>query len=114
VVPLVSVDFSVNINNASYFELTNITGWVYVTGGSRGIIIYRNNIDQFTAFDRHAPYNAEEGCRVFVLEDDITLKDECSESSWLILDGSLISGPAEQPLKQYSTQFSGSTLRVYN
>jgi hypothetical protein len=114
VVPLVSVDFSVNINNASYFELTNITGWVYVTGGSRGIIIYRNNIDQFTAFDRHAPYNAEEGCRVFVLEDDITLKDECSESSWLILDGRLISGPAEQPLKQYSTQFSGSTLRVYN
>tara|TARA_B100000795_G_scaffold85907_1_gene62414 strand:- start:4320 stop:4739 length:420 start_codon:yes stop_codon:yes gene_type:complete len=114
VVPLVSVDFSVNINNASYFELTNITGWVYVTGGSRGIIIYRNNIDQFTAFDRHAPYNAEEGCRVSVLEDDITLKDECSESSWLILDGSLISGPAEQPLKQYSTNFSGSVLRVYN
>lgn len=114
VVPLVSVDFSVNINNASYFELTNITGWVYVTGGSRGIIIYRNNIDQFTALDRHAPYNAEEGCRVFVLEDEITLKDECSESSWLILDGSLISGPAEQPLKQYSTQFNGSILRVYN
>lgn len=114
VVPLVSVDFSVNINNASYFELTNITGWVYVTGGSRGIIIYRNNIDQFTALDRHSPYNAEEGCRVFVLEDEITLKDECSESSWLILDGSLISGPAEQPLKQYSTQFNGSILRVYN
>ena len=113
-VPLVSVDFSININDASYFELTSITGWVYVTGGSRGIIIYRNNIDQFTAFDRHAPYNVGDGCRVFVEEDEITLQDECSDSSWLILDGSLISGPAEQPLKQYSTNLSGSILRVTN
>ncbi len=114
VVPLVSVDFSININQASFFELTNITGWVYVSGGSRGIIIYRNNIDQFTAFDRHSPYNVDEGCRVSVLEDNITIKDECSESTWLILDGSLISGPAVQPLKQYSTQFNGSILRIRN
>ncbi len=114
IVPLVAVDFSININSASFFELTNITGWVYTTGGSRGIIIYRNNIDQFTAFDRHSPYNVNQGCRVEVLEDNITIKDECSESTWLILDGSVISGPAAQPLKQYNTQFNGSILRVFN
>lgn len=112
--PLVQVNFTVNINEPSFFDLTGITGWVYVSGGSNGILIYRNNVDQFTAYDRHAPYNVNERCRVSVLDDGITVKDECSESSWLLLDGSIISGPTIQPLKQYSTQFSGSILRVYN
>ena len=114
VVPLVNVDFTININEPAFFELTNITGWVYVTGGSRGILIYRNNIDQFSAFDRHSPYNVDDGCRVEVLEDQFTVKDECSDSSWIILDGSIATGPTEQPLKPYSTDFSGSFLRVYN
>ena len=113
-VPLVNVDFTININEPSFFNLTNITGWVYVTGGSQGILIYRNNIDQFTAYDRHTPYNVDDNCRVSVEEDGITVKDECGDSSWLIIDGSIISGPASQPLKQYNTQFSGSLLRVFN
>ncbi len=103
-----------NINEPEFFNLTSITGWVYVTGGSRGIIVYRNNLNQFTAFDRHSPHNVSEGCRVAVLEDDITIKDECSESTWLIIDGSVISGPTTQGLKQYNTQCAGTILRAFN
>jgi len=114
IVPLVAVDFTININEATFFELTNITGWVYVLGGSNGILIYRNNIDQFTAFDRHVPFEVDEFCQADVLEDNLTVKDECSESSWLILDGTILSGPTTQPLKQYSTSFNGSLLRVFN
>lgn len=114
-VPLVAVDFTVNLNEPSFFELTNITGWLYVTGGSRGIIIYRNNIDQFSAYERHSPYNVDEGCRASVNEEDqVVIEDECSDSTWLIVDGSVITGPAVQPLKQYNTQLTGSILRVYN
>ena len=114
IVPLVDVDFSININEPAFFELTNITGWLYVTGGSRGILIYRNNIDQFTAYDRHSPFNVGENCQTSVLEDDFTVDDPCSESSWSLLDGSILSGPATWPLKQYNTQFDGTILRVRN
>lgn len=114
VVPLVDVDFSININEPAFFELTNITGWIYVTGGSRGILIYRNNIDQFTAYDRHSPFEVENACRVDVLEDDFTVQDPCSDSSWALLDGTILSGPTTWPLKQYNTQFNGSILRVFN
>jgi len=113
-VPLVNVDFVININEPSFFELTNITGWIYVTGGSRGILIYRNALDQFTAFDRHSPFEVDQNCQVSVLEDNFTVADPCSESTWLLLDGSIISGPTTWPLKQYSTQFNGSILRVFN
>jgi len=114
IVPLVDVDFSININEPSFFNLTNITGWEYVTGGSRGILIYRNNLDQFTAFDRHSPFEVDQNCQVSVLEDNLTVADPCSESTWLILDGTILTGPTSWPLKQYSTQFNGSILRVFN
>jgi len=114
IVPLVDVDFSININEPAFFDLTNITGWVYVTGGSRGILIYRNNLDQFTAFDRHSPFEVDQNCQVSVLEDNFTVADPCSESTWLILDGTILTGPTSWPLKQYSTQFNGSILRVFN
>ncbi len=114
VVPLVNVDFSLNLTEPSLFNLTNITGWIYTSGGSRGILIYRNNIDQFTAFDRHSPFEVENNCQVSVLEDNFTVADPCSESSWLLLDGTILSGPATWPLKQYSTQFNGTILRVFN
>ncbi len=114
IVPLVQVDFSINIDEPAFFELNNITGWIYVSGGSRGILIYRNNLDQFSAYDRHAPFEVNEGCQVSVAADQFTILDPCSESSWIIIDGSVLTGPADQPLKQYNTQLLGNILRVFN
>ena len=31
---------------------------LFITGGSRGIIIYRNSQDEFTALDRHANWGS--------------------------------------------------------
>ncbi|MFK7757835.1 MAG: hypothetical protein AB8B53_12970 [Flavobacteriales bacterium] len=114
IVPLVQVDFAINIDEPQFFDLSFPTGWTYLSGGSRGILIYRNNIDQFSAYDRHAPYEVNEGCQVSVIDDGFTIEDPCSESTWIIIDGSVLSGPADQPLKQYNTQFLGNILRVFN
>lgn len=113
-VPLVNVDITINVNEPQFFDLSAVSGWVYVTGGSRGIIVYRNSTNEFSAFDRHAPFNIDDACRVEVLEDNITIEDPCSGSQWLIIDGSLLQGPAGQSLESYRTSFSDPVLRIFN
>lgn len=113
-VPLVAVDFTINLNDPQFIDLAVPTGWVYVTGGSMGIIIYRNNDTEFSAYDRHSPYNVDDLCQVSVNEDNITINDECSDSQWIITDGQVIDGPAQAPLRRYFTTYSPPFLRVYN
>lgn len=113
-VPLVQVNITINVNEPSFFDIQAPTGWTYITGGSRGIIIYRNSIDEFTALDRHATYNVPSGCAVTVADDGVLLDDPCSDSQWLIVDGSVVNGPANTPLKQYNTQFNDPYLYISN
>lgn len=114
VVPYVPVEFEININLPAYQALNAPSGWIYVSGGSRGIILYRLNNDEFMAYDRHGTYNIEDGCQVAVSEDNILINDPCSDSQWLIIDGSVASGPAERPLQQYNTYWNPPVLRVSN
>ncbi|MCB0762692.1 MAG: hypothetical protein KDC12_14280 [Flavobacteriales bacterium] len=113
-IPLVSVNITMNINEPQFFDLSAVGGWVYVTGGSRGIIVYRNNLNEFSAYDRHAPFNVDEECQVKVTEDNVIIEDPCSGSQWLIIDGSLLQGPAGRSLQSYSTTFSDPILHIYN
>ena len=113
-IPFIQTDFELNLNLPTYQNLNVPTGWIYVSGGSRGIIIYRHTQDQFVAFDRHSTFEVDAGCQVDVLEDNITIEDPCSGSQWLIIDGSVMNGPAEVGLEPYRTQWSPPILRVFN
>lgn len=113
-IPLVTVDVTINLNNPQFIDLTYVSGWEYLTGGSMGLIVYRNSETEFSAFDRHSTYEPEEDCRVSVGEDNITIEDECSDSSWLLIDGSVITGPAAAPLQRYNTSYNPPYLRIYN
>lgn len=112
--PSVPVNITININNPSYSNLQVSGGWVYVTGGIEGIILYRRDSQVINAFDRLSPYQPERYCRVFVDSSDVFAVDTCSNSKFLLYDGSANSGPANQPLLQYATTFNGTTLTVTN
>ncbi|MGB0423134.1 MAG: hypothetical protein ACPGED_02370 [Flavobacteriales bacterium] len=113
-IPFVNTDFDLNLNLPAYQDLSVVTGWIYVSGGSRGIIVYRHTQDQFVAFDRHSTYDVDSACQVEVLEDNITIEDDCSGSQWLIIDGSVLNGPAGFQLEPYRTQWNPPILRIYN
>lgn len=113
-VPNVAVDLRLNLNLPQYNDLNFIGGWVYLNGGSLGIIAHRNGQDQFRAYDRHAPHNTAENCRVEVDSTGIVIFDPCSESEWLINDGQVLKGPANYPLVEYRTSYDGLTLRIFN
>ena len=114
-VPNVAVNLRLLVSNPDFINLNAVGGYVNLTGGSRGIIVYRFSVDEFRAFDRHCPFNADEGCRVTVNSTDIEAEDDaCCGSKFLIIDGSVIEGPANQQLKPYTTSFDGNSLLIYN
>ena len=114
-VPLTQVDISINVNNPAYADLAVTGGWLYLTGGSMGIIVYRSSPETFVAMDRHCPYQPTELCRVVVDESEVIARDTtCCGSRFLITDGSVVEGPAALPLQRYNTSFNGTVLRIYN
>lgn len=115
-VPRIATDLTININLPQYNSLSNPGGWAYVTGGSRGIIVYRIGLDEFSAFDRHCPYNVTQGCQVSVLDGIIAEDTVCCHSQFEILYGTPVTGPAEHTLQSFRTQFNpnANLLRIYN
>jgi hypothetical protein len=116
-VPNIPFDFTIDITLPSYSGLMGVGGFTYVSGGSRGIIVYRRSIDEFIAFDRHSPQDPEGTCALPLYPDNdnfLMLIDSCSTATFSLYDGSAISN-SEFGLRQYQTVFNGSNiLRIYN
>lgn len=114
-IPYVPVNYQLTVSNPEFSPLLAVGGWLYIGGGSRGIIIYRASPDEFRAFDRHCTFQVNDNCRVDMESTDVTaLDEECCESKFLIIDGAPIDGPANIGLHQYNTSFDGNTLLIFN
>jgi hypothetical protein len=116
-VPFVAVDITINLDLPANAPLLNPGGWLQLTGGSRGIIVYRTSLTDFMAFDRHCTYEAEKGCTITVdAASNVTAKDnQCCNSVFSILDGFPQSGSAERQLREYNFSYNGNNiLRIFN
>lgn len=112
VIPYVYVNFAMYPNTIDFIPDGQ---WVYVSGGYKGIIIYRPQNDEFLAFERACPYDPlTEGAKVDVELSGIIAVDSVCGSRFLLTDGSPIEGPAGISLKQYRTSYDGHILQVYN
>lgn len=114
-VPPVNLDISINVNNPAYVDLAVTGGWLYLTGGSQGLIVYRASPSEFVALDRHCTYQTTDLCRVYVDSSEVIARDSlCCHSAFLINNGSVVEGPASIDLRQYNTSFNGTVLRIYD
>ncbi len=112
-VPIIPVDFRIN-TEFQYIELNSIGGHVNVFGGYGGIVIYRLSFDEFTAFDRACPFDPfNEDARIVVEDPPLATCHVCG-STFLLLDGSPVSGPSRHPLLQYQTFYDEPYLYVSN
>lgn len=112
--PHVNVAENLYINNPEYFDVQVPGGYIYLPGGVGGLLLYRKNLDEFLAYDRASTFNPIFECQVTVTNDNVTIEDPCSESEFLITDGSVIQGPANQPLMRYNTTYNGNYLTIFN
>lgn len=114
-IPNVYVNFQINPNSTEYLELNLIGGFVYVTGGVKGLIIYREDMENFMCYDRACPYDYDvNGSIITVDTSGLILVDTLCGSKYLITDGSVVNGPTSRSLKQYRTYFNGEMLHIYN
>ncbi|MGD1845448.1 MAG: hypothetical protein ACFB10_08655 [Salibacteraceae bacterium] len=113
-IPLVNVNIQLFTNDPAFINLQVPGGFDYITGGSRGIVVYRLSNDQFMAYDRHCPYQVEDACQVAVDSSGVILEDACCGSRYIITDGSVVRGPSAAQLQMYQTEFNGSVLRIFN
>jgi nitrite reductase/ring-hydroxylating ferredoxin subunit len=128
VIPDVTVDFTINLNDAEFFDLNAIGNSKIVTSATNnwgiysagyddnGIIVYRSFEDEFNAYDRTCPFDyAVNGLSIKVNVDfTIAICPRCSTNYALSAFGTPISGPGKYPLKNYKTSFNGQSVHVWN
>ncbi|HOY32716.1 MAG TPA: hypothetical protein PKW80_12630 [Bacteroidales bacterium] len=114
-IPDVYVNFYMNISSTLYLELSSVGGFVNVSGGYRGITVYRLSSDEFVAFERACPYDWEvDSAMVGVDSSGLIMNCHSCGSEFLIIDGSVINGPSSLSLKQYRATYDGQILHIYN
>jgi nitrite reductase/ring-hydroxylating ferredoxin subunit len=114
-IPVVAVNFAIDPNSTEYIRLNSVNGWEYLTGGYRGIIVFRASTNGFLAFERACPYDWNStSSRLVVDSSGITTSCPSCKSKFIMTDGSPYSGPSPYPMKQYQTSFNGVTLYIYN
>ncbi|MDR3047388.1 MAG: hypothetical protein LBU51_07235 [Bacteroidales bacterium] len=114
-IPEVSLDFTILPDDPNYGPLNHYGGYMYFTGGVEGVIVYRVDGWTFKAYDRACPYDWQDiNSWNRVDESGIIVIDTCCGSRFNILDGTVINGPANYPLKYYRTNYDGRRLRIYN
>ncbi len=116
-VPNVFVDITLFLDLNEFSALAVPGGSLALSGGSRGIIVYRRNQSDFVAFDRHCTFEPLAGCAVDIDEDSgLTAGCECCDSVFSIYDGIPVDGSAARNLVQYRTGFNATSnqLRIFN
>ena len=112
IIQYVKVNITLLPNSIDYLPVSE---WYYVSGGYRGLIVYRMTEDEFMAYERTCPYDPDKAsARVEVESSGIIAVDSTCGSRFVLTDGSPIKGPSGLPLQQYQTSFDGNQLRIYN
>jgi nitrite reductase/ring-hydroxylating ferredoxin subunit len=115
VIPYIPVNIYIYPSDPNFNKLNTPGGWVYLTGGSRGIIVYRRSNEEFVAYDRHCTYDTENTCgQVKVTSTQITAIDSCCMSEFVLTDGSVVKSPATVPLQAYQVNYNGNELHIFN
>ena len=114
-VPYRPVDITISMGDPNYYKLNHHGGYLYLTGGVSGIIVYRLNDYTFKAYDRACPYDWEDpDSWLWVEPSGLTIYDSCCGSRYNIIDGTVVNGPSKLPLKYYRANFDGMLLRIRN
>lgn len=114
-IPETSVDIYIYTSNPSYISLTVVGGWAYVSGGVRGVLVYRKSNTEFIAYERNCTYQSSDACATVIVDkSNVIAVDTCCHSEFLLNDGSVIKAPASLPLKVYRNTYDGNVLHIYN
>jgi len=102
-IPNVSVDITIQLALPQYSSLTGIGNSITISGGVKGIIVYRKSQDEFQTYERSCPYDPLVNAAIIKVDSSGVLGvDYNCGSKFLLLDGSIVNGPSTRQLKAYT------------
>ncbi len=124
VIPEKHISREINIKQPEYSDLNNPGGHVYLNNeGYRGVIVLQTYDNTFKAFERACPYKPDKPCATISMHPSrlylgcgkvVDTQWNACISSKYNLDGSVMEGPTDRPLKSYHLQKNGDHLRITN
>ncbi len=129
-IPNVVINITLDPNSTIYQELNTPGGYIYldeepgiyIPSGSRGIIVYRETMSSFKAYERQPPNYPDECCdkngnnctKLIVGDNYPFAKDTCTDNLYYLPDGNLFQGEGRYSLIEYNTVYDGGLLHIFN
>lgn len=127
VIPDTFVDFTIDLNDPRFTDL-NVVGNTAVVSAAQlgifslgyknhGVLIYRASEEEFYAFDRTCPYEADLSQAVSIANaGDVTAECPGCHTEYVLPSYGYPTdnGPGTLPLKLYQANLTGSYLHVYH
>ena len=111
----VVVDINLNLTLPEFSDLQTVGNSVFITGGVKGIIVYRQGFDSYKTYDRNCSFEPSLSCaRIDSVNSSIAICKCCNSMFLLEQNGDNIDGPALLPLKKYQNNLSEDFLYIYN
>ena len=111
----VYVNFEIDLSLSEFSDLNSLGNSIIVSGGNKGIIIYRYANYEFKIYDRNCSYEPNLACSyIDSINSSLAFCGCCSSAFLLDQDGSAANSPALLPLKQYNYVLNNSLLRIFN
>lgn len=115
IIPYEYVDIQINLDNPYYSDLRMPGKAVVLSGGVNGVIVYRNSISEFSAYDRTAPQYCNGSFTLVKLDESQQFAiDSCNGVTYsLSYEGFPTEGNGSRPLKQYRAIYDDQLNMLY-
>ena len=114
-VPIGQTNFSIDPDAAAYSQLNTVGGYIYLTGGHRGIIVIRTSYTDFLAYERTCPLDTSAAVAVSSEWGSALLECPVCHSLFLVNSDGIPADGSATPcsLFQYSTTYDNNRLYIY-
>lgn len=128
-IPQVNINLTVDPNSTLFLQLNTVGGWMYLEEASglyipypsRGVMVYRQDVDIFLAYERQPPNtpnlccNTQQNCTKLVIGNNFPfVKDTCTGTLYNLLDGTIFEGEGVYQLIRYNAYYDGALLHINN
>jgi len=114
ILPNIPVNETIFLNNPSNNNLLSVGGWVLISGGIKGIVVYHASIDNYLAYDLACPHLNPSECSAMIVEDGLNMECTCDESKFALALGGAPQNGTPFAAKQYRVIINGNTLIITN
>ncbi|RPD96019.1 hypothetical protein EGM88_11170 [Aureibaculum marinum] len=111
--PDVAVNQTVYLNNPSNNDLLFDGGYVEISGGIKGIVVYHGASDIFYAYDLACP-NSEPNSCVKMTVDGLNMICSCDDTQYALALGGTPQNGGKYGAKEYKVINNGQSLLITN